>query len=217
MRWIVVLLALLALTLIVFALWPNLDLVVAHLFYDDGGFVGRGGLARFGRDFFRVAPFVMLALYGALYVLARAGVALPWAPSGRGVIFLIVTMTLGPGLIVNLGFKDHAHRPRPIHIVEFGGGDEFRPWYDFDGACAKNCSFPSGEASSGFWMAAPAILLPPPLRAPALVAALAFGAAASVLRLAFGGHFLSDVLIGGLIALLVIAVTRRLMWPRGDP
>jgi membrane-associated phospholipid phosphatase len=47
--------------------------------------------------------------------------------------------------------------------------------------------------------------------------ALVFGAAASVLRLAFGGHFLSDVLLGGLIALLVIVVARRLLWPRGRP
>lgn len=217
MRWIVLLLALIALTLIVFALWPNLDLVVAHVFYDDGGFAARGGLARFGRDVFRVAPFVVLTLYCALYALARAGVAVPWAPNGRGVIFLIVTMTIGPGLIVNLGFKDHAHRPRPVHVVEFGGSDEFRPWYSFDGACGKNCSFPSGEAASGFWMAAPAILLPPPVRAPALVAALAFGAGASLLRLAFGGHFLSDVLLGGLIALLVVAATRRCLWPRGGP
>jgi membrane-associated phospholipid phosphatase len=217
MRWIALLAGLIALTLVVFAVWPSLDLVVAHHFYDHGGFAGHSGLERFGRDFFRVAPFVVLALYGALYLAARAGVALLWAPTGRGVIFLIVTMTIGPGLIVNLGLKDHAHRPRPVHVVEFGGGDEFRPWYKFDGGCGKNCSFPSGEAASGFWMAAPALLLPPPARAPAMVAALAFGAGASLLRLAFGGHFLSDVLLGGLIALLVIAVTRRWLWPRGGP
>jgi membrane-associated PAP2 superfamily phosphatase len=217
MRWIGLLLALIALVAVVFALWPGLDLVVAHQFYDHGGFAGHDALGRFWRDFFRVAPFVILALYLALYALARAGVAVPWAPSGRGVIFLIVTMAIGPGLIVNLGLKDHAHRPRPVHVAEFGGGDEFRPWYNFDGACGKNCSFPSGEAASGFWMAAPAILLPPPVRTPALVAAFVFGAGASLLRLAFGGHFLSDVLFGGLIALLVIAATRRCLWPRGGP
>ena len=45
-------------------------------------------------------------------------------------IFLIATIAIGPGLIVNLGFKDHWHRPRPVHTQEFGGPDEFRPWYD---------------------------------------------------------------------------------------
>ena len=33
--------------------------------------------------------------------------------------------------------------------------------------------------------------------------------------MAFGGHFLSDVLLGGLISLLVIVVARRLIWPKG--
>jgi membrane-associated phospholipid phosphatase len=50
-----------------------------------------------------------------------------------------------------------------------------------------------------------------------VAAALAFGAAASVLRLAFGGHFLSDVLLGGLIALWIVLVARRLIWPKGGP
>ena len=89
------------------------------------------------------------------------------------------------------------------------------PWYDLHGACKRNCSFVSGEASTGFWMVAPASLLPPPLRTPAIVAAFAFGAAASLLRLAFGGHYLSDVLLGGLITLIVIEAARRLLWPRG--
>jgi membrane-associated PAP2 superfamily phosphatase len=217
MRWIVVVSALIALALAVFALWPGADLSLAHVFYDRGGFAGHNRLERFGRDVFRVAPFVVLAAYVGLYALRRAGVAAFWAPTGLGVIFVIATLAIGPGLIVNLGLKDHSHRPRPVHVVEFGGTDEFRPWYRFDGACKINCSFVSGEASSGFWMVAPALLAPPPWRAPAVAGALVFGAAASVLRLAFGGHFLSDVLLGGLISLLVILVARRLLWPKGGP
>jgi membrane-associated phospholipid phosphatase len=50
-----------------------------------------------------------------------------------------------------------------------------------------------------------------------MVAAFAFGFGASLLRLAFGGHYLSDVLLGGLITLIVIEVVRRLIWPRGAP
>jgi membrane-associated PAP2 superfamily phosphatase len=216
-RSLAALLALTALTLVVFALWPGIDLAVSHVFYDRGGFIGRDGLERFGRDFFRVTPFVVLAAFVALYALRRFGVAVPYAPSGRGLAFLALTMALGPGLIVNLGFKDHTHRPRPVHVAEFGGSDEFRPWYRFDGACRINCSFVSGEAASGFWMVAPASLLPPPARGPAMGVAVAFGIGASLLRIAFGGHFLSDALLGGLISLIVIALTRRVIWPRGAP
>jgi membrane-associated phospholipid phosphatase len=64
-------------------------------------------------------------------------------------------------------------------------------------------------------MVAPASVLPPPWRGPAILAAFVFGAAASVLRLAFGGHYLSDVLLGGLFTLVIIEITRRLIWPRG--
>ncbi len=216
-RTLVIYVGLTALTLAVFALWPGLDLAVAHHFYDGGGFIGRGALARFGRDFFRITPFVVLALYAALWLAKRRGYALPWAPSGRAVIFLIATMAIGPGLIVNLGLKDHWHRPRPYQTQDFNGRSPFMPWYETDGACKINCSFVSGEASTGFWMVAPASLVPPPWRGPAIVAAFAFGTGAGLLRLAFGGHYLSDVLLGGLVTLVVIEVARKLIWPRGVP
>ena len=215
MKAIIVYVVLAAVTLGVFAIWPELDLAGAHYFYHSGGFFGRNSFERFGRDFFRVTPFVVLAAYAALWLAKGLGVRLRWAPSGRALIFLIATMVIGPGLIVNLGLKDHWHRPRPVQTQDFNGPSPFRPWYDDNGACKKNCSFVSGEAATGFWMVAPASVLPPPWRAPAIVAAFAFGFGASLLRLAFGGHYLSDVLLGGLITLIVIEVVRRLIWPRG--
>ncbi len=210
-RALVAYVGLTALTLAVFALWPRLDLVVAHYFYDGGGFIGHEVLDRLGRDFFRVTPFVVLAAFAGLYLARRFGYAPPWAPSGRAVIFLIATIAIGPGLIVNLGLN-----PRPVQTQEFNGPSPFMPWYETNGACEKNCSFVSGEAATGFWMVAPASLLPLPWRGPGIVAAFAFGIGASLLRMAFGGHYLSDVLLGGLAALIVIEVARRLIWPRGQ-
>jgi lipid A 4'-phosphatase len=204
-----------ALALIVFAIWPELDLAGARYFYHEGGFFGRNSFERFGRDFFRVTPFVVLVAYAALRLATGFGAKLRWAPSGRAMIFLIATMIIGPGLIVNIGLKDHWHRPRPIQTRDFNGPSPFTPWYDDNGGCKKNCSFVSGEAATGFWMVAPASVLPPPLRGPAMVAAFAFGVGASLLRLAFGGHYLSDVILGGLITLIIIEIARRLIWPRG--
>jgi lipid A 4'-phosphatase len=215
-RALVVYVALATLTLGVFAIWPNLDLTVTHYFYDGGSFYGRDRLARLARDFFRVTPFVVLTAYAALWLAKRRGVMLRWAPSGRAVIFLIATIAIGPGLIVNLGLKDHWRRPRPVQTEEFNGPSPFKPWYETNGACIRNCSFVSGEAATGFWMVAPASVLPPPWRAPAIAAAFAFGVGAAVLRMAFGGHYLSDVLLGGLITLIVIEIVRRLLWPRGE-
>ena len=160
--------------------------------------------------------FVVLAVFGALWLLKRLGRWRGWAPTGRAMIFLIATVAIGPGVVVNLSLKDHWHRPRPINTQEFNGHADFKPWYDDQGACRKNCSFASGEAATGFWMVAPAIVLPPPWRGFAIVAAFAFGIAASLLRMAFGGHYLSDVLLGGLVTLVIIEIARMLLWPRGE-
>ena len=216
-RTLLALFVALIVALVVFALFPGLDLATAHAFYDDGGFLGATGLENAARWFFRVPPYVLMIGLVGLWALRRFGVEVRYAPSGRAALFLIASMAIGPGLIVNLGMKDHLHRPRPVHVQEFGGEAPFKPWYEFDGACVKNCGFASGEAAQGFWMVAPALLVPPPGRGVALAAALAYGAAASALRLAFGGHFLSDVVVGALITLIVVFGLRRVLWPRGGP
>jgi lipid A 4'-phosphatase len=203
MRLLLSLIALTLATLVVFALWPQIDLDAARVFYQQSGFSHtplEGGL----RAFFNITPFVVLAISLALYGLRRVGLAIPHAPSGLQIAFLVATMAVGPGLIVNFGLKDHTHRPRPIHTQEFGGASEFRPWYRFDGDCRTNCSFVSGEGSEAFWMVAPASLAPPPLRPLAIAAALLFGVLTSLLRMAFGGHYLSDVVLAGLIVLIVV-------------
>ena len=203
MRLLLGLIALLLASLAVFALWPGIDLDVARFFYGSGGFSHTPSEGAF-RAFFNITPFVVLAVLAALYGLRRLGLSFGYAPSGLQIAFLVVTMAVGPGLIVNLGLKDHSHRPRPVHTLEFGGASEFRPWYRFDGDCRTNCSFVSGEGSEAFWMVAPASLAPPPFRPLAIAGALLFGVLTSVLRMAFGGHYLSDVLLAGLIVLIVV-------------
>ncbi|HXW20992.1 MAG TPA: phosphatase PAP2 family protein [Roseiarcus sp.] len=215
-RAILIVALLLTVVAAVFALWPEFDLAAARAFHDENGFIGQRLPAGGIRDFFRAAPFVVLFVLAALYALKRYGLDVPGAPSGRALVFLVATMAIGPGLIVNLGLKDHAHRPRPSQTQEFGGSWEFRPWWRFDGACPKNCSFVSGEASEAFWMVAPASLAPPPLRPFAIGAALLFGAAAGLMRMAAGGHFLSDVLISALLTILVAQIGRRLILGSDD-
>jgi lipid A 4'-phosphatase len=200
----------------IFALWPELDLAAARAFHDENGFIGQRLPARAIRDFFNLTPFVVLFVLAALYALKRCGLRAPGAPSGRALFFLIATMAIGPGLIVNLGLKDHAHRPRPSQTQEFGGSWEFRPWQRFDGACPKNCSFVSGEASEAFWMVAPASLAPPAARPFAIGAALLFGIGASLMRMAAGGHYLSDVLISALLTILIVQIARRLILGSDD-
>ena len=162
-------------------------------------------------------------LFGAIlagsvlfWLAGKFGFATRFAPRGRSIVWLSLSMALGPGLIVD-GLKDLSHRPRPVQVHEFGGTSDFRSFYRFDGACPRNCSFPSGEASAAFWTLAPASLAPLPLRPAAMGAALLFGLATGALRMAGGGHFLSDVLFAGILTIGIVFALRRWTLPPARP
>lgn len=210
-RLVVASLGAMALAAVVFVAWPGLDLSAAGLFAEaDGHFWGDTPVGRGFRRAFETLPFMILIGYAALYALRRFGGVRLWAPNGAGLIVMAASLALGPGLLVNTVLKDHSHRPRPAQVDLFGGPDAFRPFYRFDGACIRNCSFVSGEGSTAFWTIAPALLVPLAYRAPAVAAALLFGALTGLLRMAFGGHFLSDTVFGALLTWLVILTCWRL-------
>ncbi len=83
-------------------------------------------------------------------------------------------------------------------------------------ACARNCSFSSGEAASAAVLPVLVLLLPRRWRLAALVLLVPFAVAASVNRIAFGSHFLSDVLVSWLFVAIGAAVMQRLV-ARGAP
>ena len=200
----------LGLTLVIgllFGIFPELDLKLAALFYDPAtrSFpLKQSGLAAFVRD---AAMWVAWAL--ALPALVAIVVKLvrpdrPMLIPGRAAVFLLVTILLSAVVLTNLTFKSHWGRPRPVVVTQFNGPWEFMPWWDPRGACGRNCSFFSGEGATAFWTYAPAALTPPAWRPLAYVAATVFGVTASVLRMAFGGHFFSDVAAAGLVSFFVI-------------
>jgi membrane-associated PAP2 superfamily phosphatase len=204
---------------LIFGIWPDLDLKLAALFYDRP----RGGFWRSYAPFYlrlRDASTWLIALI-AIPAFAALAIKLvqprrPMLIPGRAILLMLVTLALAPGVVANLIFKEHWSRPRPIDVAEFGGDEHFRPWWDPRGDCAKNCSFVAGEPSGAFWTMAPAVLLPPPWRAVAVTAALIFGGAVGLLRMAAGAHFFSDVVFAGVFTFLVIWLTHGWIyrWPR---
>lgn len=197
---------------------PELDLRVARMFFNNG-FMGASDEARAARSFFYGLPLTVCIGFVVARWLGPGRLPPALIPSSKAIIFLTLSMAIGPGLIVNLGLKDNWHRPRPVHVKEFGGPWKFRPAFARDGECPKNCSFVSGEASSAFWLVAPASLAPGPYKIPAMAAALGVGVATSALRMAFGGHFLSDVVFAALFTLLLLQIMHGLIFAglRGAP
>ena len=203
----------LGVALVVLAIWPELDLEAARAFYIGlDHFVGDTRAGVIIRYTAWALPFVVWAGCLVAAGLATAGVvARRRGPSGRAVLFLTLSLALGPGLLVHAGLKEISHRPRPYSVAAFGGTDVFRPYEAFDGACRHNCSFPSGETAAATWMLAPASLVPPPWRGFALGAAVVFAAATGGLRMAFGAHFLSDVCGAALITILAVVGVRAIV------
>ena len=219
---LIVALAIAAVAGLAFGLFPQLDLAVAGYFYQ---------FSDSAHNMFRIRvyPPAMLARDVGLWVgtvlIAPAVAALvvklilprrKLMVSGRAIMFLIATMALGPGLLVNVVLKDHWHRARPIDVTQFGGDQHFTAWWDPRGDCPNNCAFVSGDVAGAFWTLAPAALAPPQYRALAYGAALTLGAGMAAVRVMAGGHFVSDVVFAGVFTFLIIWFVHALIycWPR---
>jgi len=192
---------------LIFGIWPDLDLKLAALSFDPA----HGG---FWRSY---DPIYLRARDAAVWLITLVALPAVIAPlwklvrprrplllPGRAVVLMLVPLALAPGVLVNLGLKEHWGRPRPIDVAEFGGDEHFRAWWDPRGDCPKNCSFVAGEPAGAFWTLAPAAVVAPQWRALGYAVALAFGSAVGVLRMAAGAHFFSDVVFAGVFTFLVI-------------
>jgi len=128
---LIVALSLAAVVGLAFGFYPELDLLVSRYFY---GFVDANNNA----FAWRLYPPLMLARDSGLWVgtvlVAPAVVALliklilprrKLLLSGRAILFLIVTLALGPGALVNGVLKEHWGRSRPIDVTQFGGPEHF--------------------------------------------------------------------------------------------
>jgi len=212
---LVIALAIAAVAGLVFALDPALDLAISRRFYDP---VLQDFPPRFVpalRWLRNASMWVVAALVAPAALALALKLLLPFRRmlvSGRGAIFLVATLILGPGLLVNVIMKDHWPRSRPIDVPELGGSERFVPWWDPRGVCPKNCSFVAGESAGAFWTLAPAALAPPPWRPLAYAAAILFGSGVGGLRIAFGGHFFSDVVFAGVLIFSVIWIVHGLIY-----
>ena len=214
-RALLILAAVLYLALIGLALRPATDLEVAGLFFTPphhfAGDTPAGVAARYAAW---ALPFATLAGMALAHALARTGIVpARLAPTGRSLAMMVLAMAVGPGLLIHAGLKEVSHRPRPANVTRFGGAGAFRPFYRFDGSCPHNCAFASGETAAATWTLAPASLVPPPWRGAAVAAALAYAAATAAWRVAFGAHWLSDVIGAALITILVILGCRAATRP----
>jgi membrane-associated PAP2 superfamily phosphatase len=200
---------------LLFGVYPELDLEISRVFFDPHrenlwlGITRPIWLMRTG------ATWLVALIAAPAFVALGVKVLWPRRPAllpGRAVMLMIVSLALAPGLLANGILKERWGRPRPIDVTAFHGTDPFLPWWDPRGPCPKNCSFIAGEPSGAFWTLAAAVVAPPPWRLLASGAALAFGAADGLIRMAAGGHFFTDLAFAGAFTFLIIWVVHGILY-----
>lgn len=117
----------------------------------------------------------------------------------KAAIIILLTLILGPGLIVNVICKNYTGRPRPRDIVEFNGNWKYKNVCEF-GIPGKGHSFPCGHASMGFVFYSLYVILREKKKISAylwLAFSIVFGFLIGIARMMQGAHFLSDVIWAG--------------------
>lgn len=200
---------------------PWIDLSVASYFYEPDGFVPQ-------RD---PDHPVMTALYcfgelpgqivGAVAILVALGsyVWPSWYRWRNPALVLALTFVIGAGVMINVVFKELWGRPRPKQLEMFGGTEAFRPFYrpQWKQPEKKDIkSFPSGHAAMGFLFLTVGLIGWYERRQGLYVGGMVFGMLLGVLlsyiRMAQGGHFLTDVLASALLMWLVGLLCARLVY-----
>ncbi len=120
----------------------------------------------------------------------------------KQLIIILLSLAIGPGLIVNTILKNTWGRPRPYQVLRDGA--KFHQFYQVDLFNKQNNSFPSGHASIGFFLGS--ILLIFKRHKSAIAIMVLLGGIIGLVRILQGGHYLSDVIFSGIIVWSVTSI-----------
>lgn len=201
---------LLAVTIVVaavFTAFPDIDLWMSAQFFRPGGgfYLKDAGWAVALYDAVPIIAVVVSLICIALLIRNRYRGRQAGQPSNRFLVFVLAALAVGPGLVVNVGFKDHWGRARPRDVTEFAGTKRFTPALQPTDQCGRNCSFVAGHPSVLFWLAALGYAVARGRRRNQIfLAAAMLGLLGGFGRIVQGGHFLSDVLFSGIVVFTVV-------------
>ena len=172
-----------------FILFPDIDIYTSQLFYKEGFYL-KGSLYEI--FFYKSVPIVVTTLAVgsiSLFLYNYFNKKNILHIDKKTIVYIILVLSLAPGLIVNTTLKEHWGRARPNQIKEFGGDKNFTPAFIL--SKEEGNSFSSGHGAAAFSVLGFA-LLARKRRNLWIFLALSYGVAVSFARIIGGGHFLSD-------------------------
>jgi lipid A 4'-phosphatase len=199
--------------------WPSIDQLISAHFYAGGGRFPAHDVSALRALYFAGNAVSQLVVLGLVVLLIGRLLEHPLveAVSWRVWWFLSLSLALGPGLLVDGLFKPLFSRPRPMQTNLFGGDQAFVAAWSFGATGFRNRSFPSAEAAAAIYLVALAMVVPRAWRKRIAILALLWTFAISLNRIAFGAHYLSDVLVAWGLTLIVILQLRTLILVEPNP
>ena len=200
-----------------FIYYPEIDIKFSSIFYKNGFYLKDSFIAK---SIYK-ATLIIITLFATLTLLLLIFDLVFkrdfFDIKKRVLIYLLTTLILGPGLIVNIFLKDSFKRARPYQIKEFGGDKKFTPAFVLSNQCKKNCSFTSGHAAAAFYFLA-LVPLFKKRETKILVAFLSilWGSLVGIVRIIQGGHFLSDVIFSAFIVYFIAKICYKILFRETD-
>ncbi|MBN2010406.1 phosphatase PAP2 family protein [candidate division KSB1 bacterium] len=185
----------------------NLDLRIEHIFYQNGKWYATNQQP--WHWFYKSGTVLPLLISVIALINMIGGIVTPtWRCWRQQAAFLLLTMLIGPGILVNAVFKDYWGRPRPRECTELGGKWEFQQVWQ-PGTPGRGHSFPSGHVATAWFLVAGCFILSRRKRYQHLtwlMAAIIYGVLMAFARMIQGAHFLSDALWGAGMTMLTAMI-----------
>ena len=181
----------------------DLDVELAALFYSPGHSAGDWPYQhwKFIKILYDFAfPFTVMAGLFAFAVYIVGHFHNYTRRFQRRALYILLVIALGPGIVVNLIFKDHWGRPRPVHIQQFGGEYHYIPPLKLGQTPDK--SFVCGHCSVGYAFFA-LYFLSQNHKVVYFILTLILAWIMGLTRMTSGSHFVSDILWSGYLVFLV--------------
>jgi len=201
---------------LLFLVWPELDLIVTRYFFDPLNQEFPANALPWVKWVYDDTPVInqwlgLLMLSALLLQWIRPG--WPGLRARRSMCAWLLVVCIGLGFTVDWVLKDHFGRPHPYQTHVFTGDQDFVPAFHYRPLCEVNCSFVSGHAAGGFVWMAWGMWGWRRRRQAWLLAGVVAGSFIGAARVMQGGHFLSDVVFSGWVIWLSMQAIRA-VWLR---
>lgn len=197
---------------LIFIFYPQIDITISAPFFNGEDFYLKGSLYE---RFFYNSVKVLLVLFTlsslGIYIYNKIKKRNIFGINSKTIIYIVLVLSIAPGLIVNTTLKEHWGRARPAQITQFGGDKEFTPAFILSNQ--NGHSFSSGHTAAAFSFVGFA-LLAKRRRKFWIILAVAYGVLVSFARLIAGGHFFSDIVTSFFIVWIVTHLLYKLIFKK---